>query len=227
MRGSTWTWLCGRCVSSSLNCFLGAGVSQRRQVSLWAHLPFPLTPFLSSPSCDLLPEEPQKQVQVFRTRSQLSLFPAGLLCFQCSHRVMEIMATYKLKYLGKHEWNPCFPSSPGLMKGWQRSAPNLRWRNSRTDLSLLSTPSSMPVPEPSSVGNFNPTSGLNANLISRANVGFSTSIPHLSSDSVETSLTKVSSFLFFFHWISDFWYEWSLFLIWWTSELFFWVMHTQ
>ena len=128
---------------------------------------------------------------------------------------------------GKLEWNPCFPSSPGLMKGWQRSAPNLRWRNSRTDLSLLSTPSSTPVPEPSSVGNSNPTSGLNTNLISRANVGFSTSIPHLSNDSMETYLIKVSSFLFFFHWVSDFWYEWSLCLIWWASELFFWVMHTQ
>ncbi|KAB0373362.1 hypothetical protein FD755_015021, partial [Muntiacus reevesi] len=37
--------------------------------------------------------------------------------------------------------------------------------------SLLSTHSSMPVLEPSSVGNFKPTSGFNANLISRANVG--------------------------------------------------------
>ncbi|XP_060981985.1 ankyrin repeat domain-containing protein 26-like [Dama dama] len=58
--------------------------------------------------------------------------------------------------------------------------------------SLLSTPSSTPVLEPSSVGNFNPTSGLNANLISRAIVGFSTSIPHRSNDSVETYLTKVN-----------------------------------
>ncbi|CAM9228706.1 unnamed protein product [Rangifer tarandus platyrhynchus] len=63
--------------------------------------------------------------------------------------------------------------------------------------SLLSTLSSTPFLEPSSVGNFNPTSGFNANLISRANVGFSTSIPHRSNDSVETYLTKVSSFLFF------------------------------
>ncbi|XP_043334477.1 ankyrin repeat domain-containing protein 26-like isoform X5 [Cervus canadensis] len=57
--------------------------------------------------------------------------------------------------------------------------------------SLLSTPSSTLVLEPSSVGNFNPTSGFNANLLSRAIVGFSTSIPHRSNDSVETYLTKV------------------------------------
>ncbi|XP_070310294.1 ankyrin repeat domain-containing protein 26-like isoform X2 [Odocoileus virginianus] len=58
--------------------------------------------------------------------------------------------------------------------------------------SLLSTLRSTPFLEPSSVGNFNPTSGFNANLISGANVGFSTSIPHRSNDSVETYLTKVN-----------------------------------
>ncbi|XP_065777009.1 ninein-like protein isoform X2 [Muntiacus reevesi] len=78
------------------------------------------------------------------------------------------------------------------MRGWQRSARNVRCRNSRTDLPLLSNHSSTPVLEPCSVGNFNPTSGFNANLNSGANVGFSTSIPHHSNDSVETYLTKVN-----------------------------------
>ena len=64
--------------------------------------------------------------------------------------------------------------------------------------SLLSTLSSRSVLEPSSVGDFNPTSDFNANLISGANVRFSTSVPRRSSDSVETFLTKVSSVLFFF-----------------------------
>lgn len=59
------------------------------------------------------------------------------------------------------------------------------------DRSFLGTHSSTPVLAPSSVGNFSPTSGFNANLISRANVGFSTSIPHRSNDSVETYLTKM------------------------------------
>ncbi|XP_043740953.1 uncharacterized protein LOC122682174 [Cervus elaphus] len=62
--------------------------------------------------------------------------------------------------------------------------------------SLLSTPSSTPVLEPSSVGNFNPTSGFNANLLSGAIVEFSTSIPHRSNDSVETYLTEKSNLRF-------------------------------
>ena len=60
VKANAWTQLCGRCLSSPLNCFLGAGMSQRQQGSLWAHLPFSLTPFLSSPSDDLLPEESQR-----------------------------------------------------------------------------------------------------------------------------------------------------------------------
>ncbi|KAM9681728.1 ankyrin repeat domain-containing protein 26-like [Dama dama] len=57
--------------------------------------------------------------------------------------------------------------------------------------SLLGTLTSTPILEPSSVGNFKPTSGFNANLISRANVGFSTSIRRHSNDSMETYLTKM------------------------------------
>ena len=63
--------------------------------------------------------------------------------------------------------------------------------------SLLGTLSTRPVLESSSVGNFNPASGFNTNVISRANRGFSTSIPRCSNDSIETYLTKVSSILFF------------------------------
>ena len=40
-------------VSSSLNCFLEAGVSWRAAGVLWGHLPLSLMPFLSSPNCDL------------------------------------------------------------------------------------------------------------------------------------------------------------------------------
>ena len=63
--------------------------------------------------------------------------------------------------------------------------------------SIHSTLSTRPVLESSSVGNFNPASGFNTNVISRANRGFSTSIPCPSNDSMETYLTKVSSILFF------------------------------
>ena len=82
---------------------------------------------------------------------------------------------------------------------WKRNETNERLAEISTKLevekqqnrSLLSTHSSTPVLEPSSVGNFSPTSGCNANLISRANIGFSTSIAHRSNDSVETYLTKM------------------------------------
>jgi hypothetical protein len=63
--------------------------------------------------------------------------------------------------------------------------------------SIHSSLSTRPVLESSSVGNFNPASGFNTNVISRANRGFSTSIPCRSNDSIETYLTKVSSILFF------------------------------
>ncbi|XP_005688162.2 PREDICTED: ankyrin repeat domain-containing protein 26-like [Capra hircus] len=57
--------------------------------------------------------------------------------------------------------------------------------------SIHSTLSTRPVLESSSVGNFNPASGFNTNVISRANRGFSTSIPCPSNDSMETYLTKM------------------------------------
>ncbi|XP_043739861.1 ankyrin repeat domain-containing protein 26-like [Cervus elaphus] len=57
--------------------------------------------------------------------------------------------------------------------------------------SLLSTLSSMPVLEPPCVGNFNNPLVLHESLTPRANVGFSTSIPRRSDDSMETYLTKM------------------------------------
>ncbi|MXQ94228.1 hypothetical protein E5288_WYG004021 [Bos mutus] len=57
--------------------------------------------------------------------------------------------------------------------------------------SIHSTLSTRPVLESSPVGNFNPASGFNTNVISRANRGFSTSIPCRSNDSIETYLTKM------------------------------------
>ena len=106
-----------------------------QQVSLWGHLPFSLMPFLSSPNCDLLLEEPTSLEQGYN--------------YHCLQEVCSVLSvfrqfrgTFHLLYgnltnadnLGKHEWNWCFPSSPGLIRGWQWSAPNLRWRSSRTDL---------------------------------------------------------------------------------------------
>ncbi|XP_025120243.3 ankyrin repeat domain-containing protein 26 isoform X2 [Bubalus bubalis] len=57
--------------------------------------------------------------------------------------------------------------------------------------SLLSTLSTRPVLEPPCVGNFNNPFVLNGNLTPRANLGFSTSIPRPSNNSMETYLTKM------------------------------------
>uniref|UniRef100_A0A452FRG8 Uncharacterized protein n=1 Tax=Capra hircus TaxID=9925 RepID=A0A452FRG8_CAPHI len=57
--------------------------------------------------------------------------------------------------------------------------------------SLLSTLTTRPVLEPPCVGNFNNPLVLNGNLTPRANVGFSTSIPRPSNNSMETYLTKM------------------------------------
>ncbi|XP_043335533.1 ankyrin repeat domain-containing protein 26-like [Cervus canadensis] len=57
--------------------------------------------------------------------------------------------------------------------------------------SLFSTLSTRPVLEPPCVGNFNNPLVLHESLTPRANVGFSTSIPRRSDDSMETYLTKM------------------------------------
>ena len=62
--------------------------------------------------------------------------------------------------------------------------------------SLLSSLSMRPVLEPPCVGNFNNPLVLNGNLTPRAKVGFSTSIPCPSNNSMKTYLTEVSSIIF-------------------------------
>ena len=62
--------------------------------------------------------------------------------------------------------------------------------------SLLSPLSTRPVLEPCCVGNFNNPLVLNGNPTPRANIGFSTSIPRPSKNSMETYLTDVSSIIF-------------------------------
>ena len=126
--------LVGWGVSSSLNCFLEAGVSQRQQVSLWGHLPFSPLPtvtcYLRSPRhmCTSL-----EQAYSYHCLQEVcSVFPAFKRLNGTFHLLYGNLTN--ASHLGKREWNWCFPSSPGLMRGWQRRAPNLRWRNSRTSL---------------------------------------------------------------------------------------------
>ena len=100
----------------------------------------------------------QTHMCFFRTRSQLSLFTAGLLCAFSVHTVwweFHLLCgnLQNANPLGNREQNWCFPSSPGLTGGWQRWAPNLRWRNSRTDLYLALSPQGQSWSRPC-IGNF-------------------------------------------------------------------------
>ena len=105
-------------------------------------------------------------------------------------------------HLGKREWNWCFPSSPGLMRGWQMSIKlEVEKQQNR---SLLSTLSRRPVLESPCVRNFYNTLVLKWNLTPRASVVVSTSIPCPLHNSFETYLTKRSSIILLL-WVSDFW----------------------
>ena len=158
VKGSAWTWLCGRCATSSLNCFLEAGVSQRA-----AGVSVSPPPFLSDahsllPRLWVVTRGAQTDVCFFRTRSQLSLFTAGLLCAFSVHMVwweFHLLCgnLQTANHLGNREQNWCFPSSPGLIGGWQRWAPNLRWRNSRTYLYWALSPRGQSWSRPC-IGNF-------------------------------------------------------------------------
>ena len=121
-------------------------------------------PFLSD-ARSLLPQlwlatwGAQTHVCFFRTRSQLSLFTAGLLCAFSVHTVwweFHLLCgnLQTADHLGNREQNWCFPSSPGLIGGWQRWAPNLRWRNSRTDPYWALSPQGQSWSRPC-IGNFN------------------------------------------------------------------------
>ena len=69
-----------------------------------------------------------------------SVFPA----FKWLNRTFRLLYgnLTNASHLGKHERNWCFPSSPGLMRGWQRQAPNLRQKTlglllDRVELNIL------------------------------------------------------------------------------------------
>ena len=134
VKANAWKWLCGmgcffipelfpggRCVPEGRRCHCEA-----TSLSLWCPFsPFPtVTCYLKSPwhMCTSLEQGynyhcSQEACSVFSVFKQ---FIGNFIYY---------MVTLKCKSLS---W--CFPSSPGLMRGWQWSAPNLRWRKSRTNL---------------------------------------------------------------------------------------------
>lgn len=112
-----------------------------------------------------------------------------------------------------------FHLPPGLMRGWQWSAPNLRWRKSRTDLySALFAGGGQswgPLVLEISILLWVP----NGNLTQNKRRVFYLNLRPLN-NSMETYLTEVSSIIFcslgfrFLIWM-------ILVLIWWTSEVFY------
>ena len=122
-----------------------------------------------------------------------SVFPA----FKWLNRTFRLLYgnLTNASHLGKHERNWCFPPSTGLMRGWQRRAPNLRCRNSRTGLYWALSPRgqswSALALEISIILE------CSIQLCPRANLEFSTSVPLPSNSSMVTYLLKVSSNIFF------------------------------
>ena len=98
-----------------------------------------------------------------------------------------------------------------------------RWRNSRKDLYWALSPLGQSWSHPGTE-NFNNTSVFLMNLSPKANVGFSTSIPRPSNNSMVTYLIKITSTIFFSFGLG--FLIWFLFLIW-TSGLFIWLMCTK
>ena len=158
-----------------------------QQVSLWGHLPFSLMPFLSSPNCDFYLRSPrhtctsleqgysyhclQEVCSVFSVFTQL----IGNSIYYMATLKMQIIKLVFSIFPRTHERLAVISTKLEVEKEQNKS-----W---------LGVLSSRPVLEPPCVGNFNNPLVLNRNLTPRTNVGFSTSIPRPSNNSMETYLT--------------------------------------
>ena len=161
-----------------------------QQVSLWGHLPFSLMPFLSSPNCDLLLEEPTSLEQGYNYHCLQEVCSVLSVFRQVIGNSMYYMAALKMQII-----KLVFSIFPRTHERLAVISTKLEVEKEQNK-SLLSTLTTRPVLEPPCVGNFNNPLVLNGNLTPRANVGFSTSIPRPSNNSMETYLTKVSSIIF-------------------------------
>ena len=182
-------------VSSSLNCFLEAGVSQRA-----AGVTVRPPPFLSD-ALSLL--------------SQLWLVTWGALRHMCTsleqgynyHCLQEVCSVFSVfkQFIGNSIYYMAtlkmqiiklvFSIFPRTHERLAVISTKLEVKKEKKR-SLLSSLSMRPVLEPPCVGNFNNPLVLNGNLTPRAKVGFSTSIPCPSNNSMETYLTEVRSVIF-------------------------------
>ena len=162
-----------------------------QQVSLWGHLPFSLMPFLSSPNCDLLLEEPTSLEQGYNYHCLQEVCSVFSVFKQFNGNSIYYMAALKMQII-----KLVFSIFPRTHERLAVTSTKLEVEKEQNK-SLLHTLSTRPVLEPSCVGNFNNPLVPNGNLTPRANIGFPTSIPYPLNNSMETYLTKVSSIIFF------------------------------
>ena len=156
-------------VSSSLNCFLEAGVSWRAAGVLWGHLPLSLMPFLSSPNCDLR-----------SPRHMCTSLEQGY-SYHCLQEVCSVFSVFK-QFIGNSIYYMAtlkmqiiklvFSIFPRTHERLAVISTKLEVEKEQNK-SWLGVLSSRPVLEPPCVGNFNNPLVLKGNLTPRANVGFS------------------------------------------------------
>ena len=163
----------GRCVLEGRRCHCGA-----TSLSLWC----PFSPF---PTVTCYLRSPKTRVYFFRTRLQLSLFTGGLLCV---FSVQTVYWEFHLLY-----GNFKMQIIKLVFSIFPRTDERLAVISTKLEVEKEQNKSLL---EPLCVGNFNNPLVLNGNLTPRANVGFSTSIPCPSNNSMENYLTKITSIIF-------------------------------
>ena len=185
----------GCSVSSSLNCFLEAGVSQRT-----AGFTVRPPPFLS----DALSLLSQLWLVTWGALDTSTSLEQGYN-YHCLQEVCSVFSVFKqfngnsIYYMAALKMQIIklvFSIFPRTHERLAVISTKLEVEKEQNK-SLLHTLSTRPVLEPSCVGNFNNPLVPNGNLTPRANIGFPTSIPYPLNNSMETYLTKVSSIIFF------------------------------
>ena len=177
--------LVGRGVSSSLNCFLEAGVSQRQQASLWGHLPFSLIPFSPLPTVTCYLRSP---------RHMCTSLEQGY-SYYCLQEVCSVFSVFK-QFIGNSIYYMATLKMQIIklvFSIFPRTHERLAVISTKLEVEKEQNKSLL---EPLCVGNFNNPLVLNGNLTPRANVGFSTSIPCPSNNNMENYLTKITSIIF-------------------------------
>ena len=161
-----------------------------QQVSLWGHLPFSLMPFLSSPNCDLLLEEPTSLEQGYNYHCLQEICSVFSVFKQFNGNSIYYMAALKMQII-----KLVFSIFPRTHERLAVISTKLEVEKEQ-NRSLLSTLSMRPVLERPRVGNFNNPLVLNRKSYSKSKrrVFYLNSMPL--NNSMETYLTEFSSINF-------------------------------